>query len=820
MSGRIGAGLSRGAAPAAAAAATTAAPAAAATTGFSPRTFNVVVHLDSADLGGSRLLQGITARSVEEIIDAIESRLEQGTRVLDADVYNEFTDTYQPLKPSDFPHLPSHLELDLRVTRVQLGRKTDDWTKGDGGVPFTARQGRSAAEVAAAASASPELRRQIVDRLRSLFLPYFNRQQISKSEMAEACSEVMHRFAVDRGLAEDALRSSERQLSLADSDYLRQLSYEYTMESGFDKRQPSHQEHSLSTHRRNVGGSGYDDLSRGTGRHVVRPLASPSNHYRGGGGGGGAEGRSRSRFAPPNLATAQRAARSGTYSPVPGSGRRTPTAAAPNASAPSSPPFGVGFGSSSGRFGAPSLRPQRHHHRLPHGSVTFDDGEANYFREPDAGFYYPSGRRVPSPDGRTNAVIVPPHNGGGGGFRGGSSRVPVSSVGGFNVLRASSWGSSSPPGVDDPAAYEAAGPSAVVSVTYTVAGTMPPPPPQGLAAASAMDLRTVLSPPAIAAADDDIVVTAAVHSSAPTQLCWWLAYGPSRMVLNLDKMYANGVVSTFQISNNAVVLSIKGGTLVPGWEYVVHLDVTEVGSGRAASAQTKFAVPAPGGFVNGPSDGHVVSNFTAPPGIGSGTDLEARRAEYLRAKRAGGSWYGLGYSADGEPGLLSMKNSGGLLPGQVIGGETLKPPSSPVGTVTSITRQPPPRGSPSTLAAGEDHATPARQVMSNSASAMAQSQQGASAAAGGGKSSSGGTFQEQLRDFFVHQVEPLYYLSANPSLSEKAFKDAVRGVSKTYWFSQPSNAGLSDDLKRQIVRDVKAAVAKAREERQNGATGM
>ena len=74
-----------------------------------------------------------------------------------------------------------------------------------------------------------------------------------------------------------------------------------------------------------------------------------------------------------------------------------------------------------------------------------------------------------------------------------------------------------------------------------------------------------------------------------------------------------------------------------------------------------------------------------------------------------------------------------------------------------------------------------------------------------------GTFQEQLRDFFVHQVEPLYFLSANPSLSEQSFKHAVRGVSKAYWFSQPSDATVTDDLKRAIVRDVKIAVAKARE---------
>jgi hypothetical protein len=771
--------------------------------GFHPRTFNVMVHYDGG--APSKLFSAVTARHVDDILAELEKRME-GARIIAAEVYNEFTDAYQTLNPSDFPHLPSNLELDVRVTRPgDFLSAADDWTKGDGGRRFGQRaadrfSSSAAPPVASSSMAAAEvdLKRLIVDKVRVLFLPYFNRQQITKAEMAEACSVLLHRFVSSRGIDDTSLQSTRRDLTLSESDAIRMMCYEYTMEMGFDKRETGHQ-HSAAAYsgRNGRNGYGYDDDS------VVGPTAPPQYLPQGANVRG---------LAAPFLHTAQRATtphrqRSfGTASPAPGSSRT------------SRPQASVGFGSAVSRFGGASS-PAPGHHRSRLRQHDEDARASQSFRnEPETGFYFPTARAAHRATSPTHNAIV---------GRPGRFDSPPPPPGGYAVnparFAAADYRAGSAYSAGD-APVPAAG-VGVVSVSYTVAGTFPDPPERAPpVAAVGDDLRAALSPPAIVSGDDDIVITVALHAPSAVTLCWWLAYGPSNIVLNLDKLYSNGLVTTFQISENAVVLTVKGGTLVPGWEYAVHVDVNEIATARVTGAQIQFTVPS---TQTGLPPGSRVTNnggMLAPPGIGSATDFNARRDDYLKAKKMGGTngWFGLGYTADAEPGPLRNDDSpprGAPSYGQVQDsrGAPSSAPTAP-GTVTSIERFG--TNAAGTQAGSAAPKSPAARTQNGAAAASTPAAATIDAAAQGEAASSAkqpppkssGTFQEQLRDFFVHQVEPLYYLSANPSISEQSFKAAVRGVSKQYWFSQPAATQLSEDMKRQIVKDVKVAVAMARQD--------
>ena len=73
-----------------------------------------------------------------------------------------------------------------------------------------------------------------------------------------------------------------------------------------------------------------------------------------------------------------------------------------------------------------------------------------------------------------------------------------------------------------------------------------------------------------------------------------------------------------------------------------------------------------------------------------------------------------------------------------------------------------------------------------------------------------GQYHEALRDFFQSQVEPLYFLSPNPSMTEDQFRHIVKDVAKRYWLRYPPETKLGDEIKKEIVLDVKAEISRAR----------
>lgn len=299
------------------------------------------------------------------------------------------------------------------------------------------------------------------------------------------------------------------------------------------------------------------------------------------------------------------------------------------------------------------------------------------------------------------------------------------------------------------------------SVSYTVAGTFPAAPP-GVAPSDAA-LRVTLAPPIVADSEQDVVLVGSVQSRSSVALCWWLSYGPQRIVLNLDKMYASHLVTTFQVSENSFILTFRKGSLVPQWEYFVHLSVTSA-DGATAAAQASFLVPSTNAQL--PAIGsQAVTNEkvfgNSGPQLGkttlSGSSPARRHLD--------------GYSGDGELGPLRE---------------------------TSAERSP-------AADAPQQEPSPVRSLVPQKTAPM-------QLMAAHGDASSGGappvtTYQEQLKYFFVNQVEPLYYLSANPVLTENEFKSAIKEVARDFWFRYTDAHALTDDIKRDIVREVKTRLA-------------
>lgn len=72
------------------------------------------------------------------------------------------------------------------------------------------------------------------------------------------------------------------------------------------------------------------------------------------------------------------------------------------------------------------------------------------------------------------------------------------------------------------------------------------------------------------------------------------------------------------------------------------------------------------------------------------------------------------------------------------------------------------------------------------------------------------TYHESLKEFIETQVQPLYSLSSNPSISEEHFRVVVKDVARTFWFSHPPDQILTEDIKRSIVKDVKYGITLAK----------
>ena len=330
------------------------------------------------------------------------------------------------------------------------------------------------------------------------------------------------------------------------------------------------------------------------------------------------------------------------------------------------------------------------------------------------------------------------------------------------------------------------------SVSYSISGSFPLP-PNSTNRVGDHPLRCTLASASIVDPDSDIIVTGTVHTKTAVSLVWWLSYGPHRTVLNLDNLYSTRSAVTFQISDSSFILAFRCGVLLPGYEYHVHLTVT-ANNGVSVGAQCSFGVPPSiGGQLldEGEKLGLVSQQQRTTMGSTSHYTQHTTHGYYGDGEAGGGSMSPTRRHVDFDEHTKhqdTQTNVNPLQPNPIRAYYNVNP------NMTSTTA-PTSKGLPEMSVDPSITTTPPTTTMM-----------------GGARKEMGATFQEELRRFILEQIQPLYFLSSNPSITEEEFRLVTKNVAATFWFSKPPEAPLDDAMKRSIVQCVKAEIGKNRVE--------
>ncbi|CUF76166.1 Hypothetical protein, putative [Bodo saltans] len=317
-------------------------------------------------------------------------------------------------------------------------------------------------------------------------------------------------------------------------------------------------------------------------------------------------------------------------------------------------------------------------------------------------------------------------------------------------------------------------------VRYSVCGPFPPPLFNTADEQQAPTIRVSLSAPSSSILpDEDILITAHVMARTVTSLTWWLGYGPNRITLNMDDMYRRGSVTTFQVSETGLLLTIRRGTLVPGWQYHVYLSASSEITGVTAADQTTFVLN-----KSATQAGMVVAAASRTAGALLNGVTSVRQL-HLR-----------GYDGDED-----REGDGPAARNLMLLTPTAKSAAQQqAGGASNLSN-----ADPAHLAAtggGGGGAADFHNHVSLS-SADVQRQQGIASTSG---NPMGMTFQEQLKQFFVNEMQPLYRLCNRPNIRQQDFNEMLQQIAQSYWYSKSPDATFDIGLQREIVERVKNAV--------------
>lgn len=374
-------------------------------------------------------------------------------------------------------------------------------------------------------------------------------------------------------------------------------------------------------------------------------------------------------------------------------------------------------------------------------------------------------------------------------------------------------------------------PSIFQSVTYSARGPLPPAPPpstNGLAASDAF-LRVQLDKPHLTTSNSDIVITGVAHTKARIDLAWWIGFGDMSLVIDLEKLRSIGAVGTFQVSHSAFILSIGAGTLIPGAAYTVHLRASATDFGVSKDARIQFVMPV--------------------------AEDETQDILWKRLQRMTGS----GYSGDTEKGVLSLRPDPARmreLDQEYHAAKEQAKQQVELKERATLEKQREKDRRWQILAASKagkiDSATASKLLMSGQglppaveqamkeleeAKKKAAAEAGAAAAAAANRSSTasgdavpnmpgtnladaavlmatgastvrGLTYHEQLKNFVINEVEPVYTLCASPRFTHEAFTGLLRTVVKAFWNARPAGTGILDaPLKKQFLAELRKEIA-------------
>jgi hypothetical protein len=299
--------------------------------------------------------------------------------------------------------------------------------------------------------------------------------------------------------------------------------------------------------------------------------------------------------------------------------------------------------------------------------------------------------------------------------------------------------------------------------------------------------------------DEDLVVHGHVGSclAHSISLRWWLAYGPLRLVVNLDKVRKVGAVATFEVSQSDFVLVFSAGTLIPGATYTLHLQArNDRLGGLTRDAQLVFTMPT------------RVSTDAAGPDAGV-RDLIATRLARLPRFRTG-------YDGDAERGNLSLppdpeREAQLALEVQAIrddidGRRRAIEEHRATAAAVLLKAQQQREEVVRVTTAARTAAMRARAGLDPTAEAAADPSlvEGTVMA---DPSHNPTSFQDQLRDFFMRELEAIFSVCNTPVLSNEEFQTILRTTAKQFWNARPATGGYLDTaLKREIISVVKREI--------------
>ncbi len=378
-------------------------------------------------------------------------------------------------------------------------------------------------------------------------------------------------------------------------------------------------------------------------------------------------------------------------------------------------------------------------------------------------------------------------------------------------------------------------PSIFRSVTYMSKGPLPPAPPKplpnGKLAASDAFLSLALDKPDLTSASSDIVVTGIVHTRALVDLRWWIAYGPMKLVIDLEKLRAVGAVGTFQVSHSAFILSIGAGTLIPGAEYTVHISAMAVDfAGIGKDARIDFVVP----VAEDESNDILWNRLQRMTSSGYSGDTEKgilslrpdpQKMKELEVELAQAKKDATEQAAEREKAIQSRQAEKDRRGKILVATKTGKIDAATASRLLMTGSQLPPhiqtlveedearRKAAGATSAEADVANVAGTQLPDAVVSLAQQQSSNTSSGNFSASGSPGrglTYHEQLRNFILNEVEPIYTLCASPRFTHDIFLDILRQVTKQFWYVRSGGGSattLDKDLKKQILAELRKEIS-------------
>eukprot|EP00758_Cryptobia_borreli_P005378 Tbor_TRINITY_DN4863_c0_g1::TRINITY_DN4863_c0_g1_i11::g.1483::m.1483 len=337
------------------------------------------------------------------------------------------------------------------------------------------------------------------------------------------------------------------------------------------------------------------------------------------------------------------------------------------------------------------------------------------------------------------------------------------------------------------------------SVSYVIGGTFPEivtnSSPRRLDN-NRYPVNVVLNCPLYHDPECDVVVIGSVTMNPPitaVDMSWLIAYGPDRTVMNLDKMFENKLVTTYQIGNSSFILAFKAGSLLPGWDYFVYLGV--VPANTSQGDQTSY--DGQDQLVSAQAEFTIISDDMVLPGEETYNDIDNNN------------------DTNGQFQLENPNNEGDIQQ------QTYDDPNiyNNNRMLCYDNQQMPPQADMQNTPSDPSYQGPYDNQQYNIENQIEGVYEYYDSPDAKGKTASGflalpndkqasisnyfQPFQEQLKLFIKDHIEPLYTICDTPVITEEEFKVLLHNTCMEYAMKYQPSQVLTTDITRDIILSVK-----------------